>query len=115
MILQTLQLKSFLNHLIRLVFKSTTIVFIIACIAPLAYCNSTRPNVINKTKMSSLPQSFVYLADVCPDIIQDVRYATKNNFTGAVVDGYERPVIILTRQAAEKLKMIQEELKPSGY
>lgn len=40
----------------------------------------------------------------------EMRYASKNNFTGRVVDGYESPKCILTRQAAEALKSVQEEL-----
>jgi D-alanyl-D-alanine dipeptidase len=32
---------------------------------------------------SGLPPGFVYLRDVAPDIVQDIRYASLDNFTGA--------------------------------
>ena len=39
---------------------------------------------------SALPEGFVHLRDVDPTILQDMRYAGSNNFTGATVPGYER-------------------------
>ena len=59
---------------------------------------------------ADLPQGFVYLDKVVPNIVLDMRYASKNNFTGRVIDGYAAPKCILTRQAAEALKNVQEEL-----
>ena len=49
-----------------------------------------------------LPAGFVYVQDVIPDVIQEIRYAGTHNFTGAVVDGYEAPFAIMTEKAAEK-------------
>jgi zinc D-Ala-D-Ala dipeptidase len=46
----------------------------------------------------SIPKEFVYLRDVDPSILQDVRYATANNFTGEPVPGYEAAECILLRQ-----------------
>lgn len=61
-----------------------------------------------------LPKGFVYLSDIAPDIEQDVRYATNNNFTGKRVEGYEHPVIILTKEAAIALRAVQKDLKNLG-
>lgn len=63
----------------------------------------------------ALPKGFVYLKDVAPDIIEDMRYSTHNNFVGNPIPGYLRGRCILTKQAAEQLKKAQKEIKPKGY
>ena len=63
----------------------------------------------------ALPQGFVYLRDVAPDIIEDMRYATTNNFIGNPIPGYKKGVCIVTRKAAEQLKKAQKEIKTKGY
>jgi len=55
----------------------------------------------------ALPKPLVYLRDVDPSIVQDMRYAGSNNFTGAVVPGYTAAECILTRQTAEALATVQ--------
>jgi D-alanyl-D-alanine dipeptidase len=59
----------------------------------------------------SLPTGFIYLRDLVPTIIEDVRYATSNNFIGRPINGYERQVIIITEVAGQQIKLIQEELR----
>jgi len=61
------------------------------------------------------PADFVALRDVDPTILQDMRYFTAHNFTGAPVDGYLAPECILTRDAAEGLKRAQRQVIPQGY
>ena len=61
-----------------------------------------------------LPRSFAYLQDVAPDIVQDIRYAGPDNFTGRPVPGYEAAECILQRPVAEMLKRVQAELQPRG-
>ena len=39
---------------------------------------------------------------------------TENNFIGEAIDGYEKPVVIMTLQAAMALKTVQEKLKKEG-
>ncbi|TAL65559.1 MAG: D-alanyl-D-alanine dipeptidase [Legionella sp.] len=63
----------------------------------------------------ALPKGFVYLSDVAPDIIQDMRYATTNNFIGNPIPGYKKGVCILSRQAAEQLQKAQKAIKAQGY
>lgn len=63
----------------------------------------------------SLPPDFVLLADACPDIIQEIRYYTTYNFVGQRIPGYERPIAYLTRQAADSLLAVCDELKAKGY
>ena len=61
-----------------------------------------------------MPEDFVYLRDVDPTILQDMRYAGRGNFTGAKVPGYEAPECVLVRQAAEALKDVQSGLRGKG-
>lgn len=61
-----------------------------------------------------LPRGFVDAADVVPGLQVDMRYAGRDNFVGIVIDGYEKPRCILTRQAADALAKVQIELASSG-
>jgi zinc D-Ala-D-Ala dipeptidase len=67
------------------------------------------------TLSQALPAPFVYLHQVAPSIIQDMRYASSNNFTGRPVPGYNSPRCILTLQAAKQLQLIQAKAKKKGY
>ncbi len=63
---------------------------------------------------SSLPEGFVYLNDVVPDIKFELRYYTENNFVGERIEGYLKPKCILSMQAALALKNVQADLKAFG-
>lgn len=63
---------------------------------------------------ASLPDGFGYIDDIVPDIKQEMRYFSENNFVGQRIDGYEKPVCILTKQAASALSEVQAELKVFG-
>jgi D-alanyl-D-alanine dipeptidase len=56
----------------------------------------------------------VYLRDVDPSIAQDIRYATKDNFTGSRVPGYLAGECLLLIPVAEMLKRAQATLKERG-
>lgn len=58
---------------------------------------------------------FVDLKEYIPNIIIDLKYASNDNFTGGVVNGYESPKCLLTHEAARSLKNIQNILIKSGY
>jgi len=60
---------------------------------------------------AQLPKGFVYLRDVAPDVIIELRYCSNNNFVGSTISGYNLEVCIVTVQTADALKIIQEELK----
>lgn len=62
-----------------------------------------------------MPEGFVLLSEVVPDVIQEIRYHSTYNFVGTRVDGYEEPVAIITRPAAEALKAVNKELMAAGY
>lgn len=63
----------------------------------------------------ALPKGFVYLSDVAPDIMQDMRYFTANNFIGNPIPGYKKGVCIISKEAAEHLKNAQAQIKKQGY
>ena len=57
-----------------------------------------------------LPEGFVNLRDVAPSIIQDMRYAGADNFTGRPLPGYDAPECVLRRDVAEALAHVQADL-----
>ncbi|MBP5798186.1 MAG: phosphatase PAP2 family protein [Bacteroidales bacterium] len=58
---------------------------------------------------------FVNLTDVVPDAILEIRYYSTYNFVGARVDGYLEPTALLTRQAADSLRAVSDDLMKQGY
>lgn len=62
----------------------------------------------------SLPEGFVYLADIAPEIRQDMRYAGRRNFTGGKVPGYRAAECVLAREAASALKAVHKALSSKG-
>lgn len=58
--------------------------------------------------LCALPENFVYLHDIDPSIIEEMRYSTSNNFVGRAIDGYYSNKCILTWQTAKKLSEIQK-------
>lgn len=58
---------------------------------------------------------FVYVHDVIPDVILDVRYHSNDNFMGTVVDGYHRDVILISKPAAAALSKVQDDLRQQGF
>src|SRR5688500_4575779 len=58
--------------------------------------------------------TLVNVQSVDRTIRTDVRYATANNFTGAVLPGYERPLAMLRPEAAQALARVQVRLRPRG-
>jgi D-alanyl-D-alanine dipeptidase len=61
-----------------------------------------------------LPEGFVYVESIIPDICTELRYSTDRNFMGRPVAGYLGTRCILTREAAEALKKVQNELRQFG-
>ena len=57
-----------------------------------------------------LPGGFVYLRDIDPTIIQDIRYASANNFVGRPLRGYEAAECVVKREVGLRLKSVQQEL-----
>ena len=58
---------------------------------------------------------FVTITDVVPDVILEIRYFGTYNFVGTRIDGYEEPTALLTRQAADSLKAVSDDVMKQGY
>lgn len=65
---------------------------------------------ISAAHAQTLPGGFVYLRDVDPSIIQDIRYAGSNNFVGRPLDGYRVGECVVKREVGLRLKAVQREL-----
>ena len=70
---------------------------------------------ISILSFAQLPDGFVYVDDVIPDIKIELRYYSTNNFIGKQIEGYKVNKLILSQDAAQELKKVQEELKSKGY
>lgn len=58
---------------------------------------------------------FVSVSEAVPDVILEIRYYSTFNFIGERIDGYEQPVALLTREAAERLKEVSDEMIGKGF
>jgi D-alanyl-D-alanine dipeptidase len=59
---------------------------------------------------SALPRGLVYLRDIDPSIVQDMRYAGSHNFVGRPIKGYLAAECILSEPAAHALADVQRML-----
>jgi D-alanyl-D-alanine dipeptidase len=90
-----------------------TVSFIL-CSAIMVSCFSDRKQSAEVGAADDTSQ-FVMLAEAVPDAILEVRYYSTYNFVGQRVDGYEDPTALLTRQAADSLKAVSDDVKAQGY
>ncbi|MCF0166973.1 MAG: M15 family metallopeptidase [Bacteroidales bacterium] len=65
--------------------------------------------------MSDDKSGFCYVTDSIPDVILEIRYYSNYNFVGRRIDGYERPVAMLTHEAASALKSACRQAMELGY
>lgn len=66
----------------------------------------------NPASAQSPPGGFVFLRDIDPSILQDIRYAGANNFVGRTLSGYEGAECVVKREVGLALKRAQQELGP---
>src|SRR5262245_32073371 len=83
--------------------------FSLACLASAALSNAGAHALAG-----AMPKDFIYLRDIDPTILQDMRYAGRDNFTGEPVPGYDAPECVLLRPAAEALAAVQADLRANG-
>lgn len=76
----------------------------------LAVSGLTALRVAAEEPVAALPEPLVYLRDIEPGILQDMRYAGTDNFTGWPVPGYGAPECVLLREVAEALSRVQRAL-----
>ena len=83
-------------------------------------CSGPRPaDVANTAPAAVAPDAaadslLVDVRDLDSTISVEARYATANNFTGAVLPGYEANRAFLRREAAAALARVQAALRPAG-
>ena len=58
---------------------------------------------------------FVEITEVVPDVILEIRYYSTYNFVGERIDGYDSPTAWLTREAADSLKAVSDDVMQLGY
>ena len=59
---------------------------------------------------ADIPSNFVVLNEFIPEAKFDIRYYSEYNFVGERIDGYEAPLAFLTREAADALREVIDEL-----
>ena len=64
---------------------------------------------------TEIPDGFVYIEDLVPNIKIDLKYYTNDNFVGSKIRGYNAQVAISTKETALALKEIQKDLKHFNY
>ncbi len=69
----------------------------------------------DSVNLSDDASDFVLLSEAVPDVILEIRYYSTYNFVGDRIEGYEEPVALLTKEAAEALKNVSDELISKGY
>ena len=95
-----------------LIYKAKSIFVLFATIFAFNFCQNN--TALAATSVTD-PYDFVVLTDVVPDAIMEVRYYTLYNFIGDRVRGYEEPVALVTRETANALREVNNELLPKGY
>lgn len=70
---------------------------------------------IGNTKATGTPPAdFINVQEIIPQAQTDIRYFTDHNFIGRKIKGYEAPVCLLTKKAANALKEVENQLLPMG-
>ena len=90
-------------------------------IAAILICGMTMVSCFSDTKKNTVVSAtddnsqFVTITDVVPDAILEIRYYGTYNFVGTRIDDYEEPTALLTRQAADSLKAVSDDVIKLGY
>ena len=68
------------------------------------------PQAVMPSAAEKMPQNFVEIRELIPDIQLDIRYFGSHNFVGEKINAYNAPKCFLTREAAAALAKVQQEL-----
>lgn len=93
----------------KLTRRSLAVLLLLAILSALLYAQDAPPKEAGTFRQPDL----VEIIKLDPTIRLDIRYATKNNFTGRAV--YKEPRAFLQRPAAEALVRVNSALKRQGY
>ena len=64
---------------------------------------------------NAFSQEFLYIHNIIPDVVYDIRYNSADNFMGVHVEGYKKSVAMLSQEASAALKNVQDDLAAKGY
>ena len=86
---------------------------------PVPRAEAAAPGSVEADSLAIAPDAaaesvLVDIRSVAPAVQVDLRYATPNNFTGAVLPGYGAQRALLRREAAEALARVEERLRTGG-
>ncbi|MBQ3390496.1 MAG: M15 family metallopeptidase [Firmicutes bacterium] len=110
--------------------KKTNLIIIFCMIMLLAFtgltgCGSQTADAADSEEPSAaadsemLPEEdasdFVVLSEAVPDVILEIRYYSTYNFVGDRIDGYEEPIALMTKEGAQALKEVSDDLIQKGY
>ncbi len=87
--------------------------FIYSLLILFAFAQSACNN--KEEKFEECSSVFANITDVVPDVILEIRYYGTYNFVGSRIDGYLQPTALLTREAAEALQKVSNDLIGQGY
>ncbi|MBQ6208189.1 MAG: M15 family metallopeptidase [Prevotella sp.] len=90
----------------------TRMFFMMGFILLLAACKGKMEKTVIDTNDS---REFVTISDVVPDAILEIRYFSTYNFVGERIDGYLEPTALLTREAADSLRAVSDDVIKHGY
>jgi len=93
-------------------FKLSRWLAAIAAVSVLSAASCTDKKDLSEKEDSS---RFVTLTDAVPDAILEIRYFGTYNFVGSRIDGYLEPTALLTREAAEALRAVSDDVMAKGY
>ena len=80
-----------------------------------AFCPAFADEKVEIKDVSVDSSDFVLIGEAVPDAILEIRYYSTYNFVGKRINGYERPVAYLTKEAAKALREVSDELVQKGY
>lgn len=88
-----------------------------AAAIPTKPASENAPDNVMPVKQNRLPEGkgFVYLDEILPDALYDIRYYSDENFIGKRIDGYNAPFAIMTLRSARALKKVSDEVDKQGY
>lgn len=96
-----------MNHRIKKILSIFTVVlFLLLTVNAVA--------TIATEESNGLPEGFVYVDELIPDALLEVKYYSDDNFLGTRVDGYLAPKVILSVEAAEVLAEVADEVREKG-
>lgn len=87
----------------------------IIAFAVMLCCSAMARGRLHHRHHNSAVREFVTLTDVVPDAILEIRYYSTYNFVGTRIDGYLEPTALLTREAADSLLAVSDDVKSMGY